>query len=260
MKYQIIQPSPILKHYVQYFWTLEVDNFSGNAIPIRTFVDDSSGIIIEFDPSKTRITLRRAMIYGQTTNPTENNNVTSFLALGVLFYPFAIKELFGVDAGYLTNARIDVNDFFNYPLTDTVSAEKDLTSQVRILSDFLSSKIASIKYTDELIKHCIQYINSHKGLLSVKQLQEYYFISEKQLERRFNSLIGISPRHYLKITRFRKAINLIGNKNFTKLSDIAFQLNYFDQAHFIKNVKELSGLSPRKLQNHLNAGIANLII
>ncbi len=92
------------------------------------------------------------------------------------------------------------------------------------------------------------------------QTNERSLKMKKKLERKFSSWVGISPRHYLKITRFKAAVNLLRNKNFLKFSDVAYQLHYFDQAHFIKNVKELSGLSPRKLQKQLQASLANLII
>jgi len=259
MKQTIIHPGTTLQSHVQYFWTLEVCRDSCN-IPIRTFVDDSTGILLEFSSAAKEGLLRRSMIYGQTTSPTLNQNKEPFLVLGVLFQPYAIKELFHLNAHELTNQRINLNDFFGSQLMDVIASKNNLTDRINTLSTHISRNLTAIKYSDGLIKHCMLYIKKHNGMLTVKDLQVKFGISEKQLERRFKDTVGVSPRHYLKITRFRQAIKLLSDTSCNNLTDIAFELNYFDQSHFIKQAKELSGLCPKDLKKGLSSSVANLIL
>lgn len=259
MKYAIIYPDVKLQTHVQYFWTLEV-NQDSCVRDIRTFVDDSTGILMEFSISADASLPRRTMIYGQTTTPTLNQNKNSFLTLGVLFQPYAIKELFGHSAHELTNQRISLDDFLKDQLTEIIASEKNLSDKLNVLTGYLFKRINQSKYADNLTRYCISYIKQHSGMLTVRDLQEKIGISEKQLERRFKDTIGVSPRHYLKITRFKKAVNLLSKKTDNGLTDLAYELNYFDQSHFIKQTKELSGLSPQNLKKELTASVANIIL
>lgn len=177
MKYSIIHPDVKLQTHVQYFWTLEVNQDSCERA-IRTFVDDSTGIIMEFSLEASNKLPRRTMIYGQATTPTLNLNKHSFLALGVLFQPYAIKELFGLNAYELTNQRIHLNDFLKSQLTELISEKESQIDKLNILSEYLSKIISTSKYSDNLIRNCILYIKQHNGMLTVKDLQEKTGISE----------------------------------------------------------------------------------
>lgn len=200
------------------------------------------------------------MVYGQTTSPTENKDNPPFSALGVLFHPFAIKEVFGIDAHELTNQRIHLDEFWKLPFTDIISAESTMPGVIQVLSNYLAEKIVAVKQQDNATRHCTRYIQSQAGNVTVKELCDIYQVSERQLERKFLSVIGVSPRHYIKTTRFKAALALMQGKSSDKFSDIAYQLNYFDQAHFIRQTKELSGLSPKLLQRHLSIRVANIIL
>lgn len=259
MRYSIIHPDIKLQDHVLYFWTLEINRDECDR-PIRTFVDDSTGILIEFPTNTNNCLPRRTMIYGQTTAPTLNQNKNPFFILGVLFQPYAIKELFGLNAYELTNQKIHLDDFFNNQFTEIIASEKTLSDKVNSLSEHISKRMTKCKSIDNFIRHCMHYIKQHNGMLTVKDLQDKFRLSERQLERRFKDVIGISPRHYLKITRFKKTVNVLSKKTTDSLTDIAYKFNYFDQSHFINQAKELSGLSPKNLKKGLTTSIANIIL
>lgn len=42
------------------------------------------------------------------------------------------------------------------------------------------------------------------------------------------------------------ALKILIHRQSGKLTDIAYESNYFDQAHFIKDFKEFTGLSPKQ--------------
>ncbi|RDC62186.1 AraC family transcriptional regulator [Adhaeribacter pallidiroseus] len=254
MFYRIIPPDRVLQDYVQYFWILKADE----KIPVRTFVDDSSGFLFEFTADGT--SLRRNMVYGQTTQPTLNPDPASFLALGVLFYPWALQELFRVNASHLTNQRVHLDEFLNFSFLEMLEAEKDFSGKIRLLAQVLTTQAALAQQPDQLMQQMIRYIKQSKGMLSVKSVQGFGHLSEKQLERRFRITIGVSPRHFIKITRFKAALSFMASQPRHSLTDIAYAFNYFDQAHFIKQSNELTGLSPKVLREKRHPGLANIIL
>nr|ELA7361934.1 helix-turn-helix transcriptional regulator [Elizabethkingia anophelis] len=77
------------------------------------------------------------------------------------------------------------------------------------------------------------------------------------LERYFKQHIGISPNLYTRINRFQLALENIRQTQFDKLTDIAYQCNYYDQSHFIREFKEFSGTSPKRFLRQANEQVAN---
>jgi AraC-like DNA-binding protein len=265
MKYTIIPPPAALRNYVQYFWTIQTEALPARQFSIRTFVDDSSGIIFQHLQGKSAIQKDGQLIpgsffYGQSTMPTLNEASSGFTAVGALFFPYALFELFGTEAHHLTNQLIPVGEFMPCDIEDAVRNTQDSHEHIRLMANFLTRQVKKAGKEDALIKHCIGHISARKGLLTVDELRKYYSISERQLERRFNAVVGVSPRHYIKLTRLQEAITMLKTGKSKILSDIAYALNYADQSHFIRHIKELTGLNPGQLQQQLSTAPVNLIL
>jgi AraC-like DNA-binding protein len=83
--------------------------------------------------------------------------------------------------------------------------------------------------------------------LSAKQLSEKINISQRQLSRRFNSYVGISPKEFIRTNRFIYSLKHLKKYPAINLTEIAYESGYYDQAHFIRECKEFSGLTPGEL-------------
>jgi AraC-like DNA-binding protein len=70
-------------------------------------------------------------------------------------------------------------------------------------------------------------------------------ISERQLERRFLARIGITPKGYAGLRRFERAVALA--RTSSSLTDAAFAAGYYDQSHFIRDVRRFAGATPSEL-------------
>lgn len=68
--------------------------------------------------------------------------------------------------------------------------------------------------------------------------------SHKHLVALFDKFVGVSPKEFVRISRFQKAILAIGNEVSVDWSQLVYDCGYYDQAHFIKDFKRFSGLSP----------------
>jgi AraC-like DNA-binding protein len=58
--------------------------------------------------------------------------------------------------------------------------------------------------------------------------------------------VGVSPKQYLKIMRFQKAILAIEKNASIQWSRIALESGFYDQAHFIHDFKLFSGFTPNE--------------
>lgn len=89
-------------------------------------------------------------------------------------------------------------------------------------------------------------IHLSKGSMSVKELSEKVSRSGRQINRYFKTYFGLSLKSYCNIIRFNASFaHLKSGKLFP-------EENFFDQAHFIREVKNLSGVTPKELFKNKN--------
>lgn len=101
--------------------------------------------------------------------------------------------------------------------------------------------------------------------LSVAQTALQLGVSERQLERRFRSRVGVSPKQFSRISRFERAL-LIANAPSSATSDavgdvfaqsapslaaIALRAGYYDQSHLVRDAREFANQTPRQLFSRL---------
>ena len=69
-------------------------------------------------------------------------------------------------------------------------------------------------------------------------------MSVRTFERRFIEQVGISPKLYSKLLRFNDASLMKSMHPEKSWTSIAYECNYYDQMHLIKDFKQFSGYTP----------------
>lgn len=167
----------------------------------------------------------------------------------------AISKFFSVSFNPLT-----IEYIFNHSIADILNKEKVLPDNfwgfcVDDLDDFdtfckkVSETIQSLlpKKIDERKRKLFKLIFDSKGEMSVKELSEKVFWSSRQINQYFNQQFGISLKAYCNILRFQASLSQI------KEGKLFPQLNFYDQSHFIKEIKKHSGVSPKELYKNENS-------
>ncbi len=82
--------------------------------------------------------------------------------------------------------------------------------------------------------------------------------SERTLQRRFRTRIGITPKMLVRIMRINYIWNSISTVRKIDYHDLVFLGNYFDQTHMIKDFKSITGETPDAFFRR-NLGIARIL-
>lgn len=91
-------------------------------------------------------------------------------------------------------------------------------------------------------------IKQSGGQVKLNVLAKRYFTTERQLERQFRQQIGVSPKEFLNLTRFKCAFGKIQhNPKHRSLADIAWECGYYDHAHLTRDFKRYAGVAPTGL-------------
>jgi AraC-like DNA-binding protein len=155
-------------------------------------------------------------------------------------------------ANELFNLSLSLNEIFSSSSIAQVE-EKLLAAQtdkhrIKTVEQFLLSHLKDIE-TDKLIVEAVKLIYQSKGTIRIKELNEKLFISQSPFEKRFRKLVGTSAKKFANIVRFNTVLD---NISATKtLTDICYENNFFDQAHFIKDFKKFTGNTPENFKRFL---------
>ncbi|HSR19066.1 MAG TPA: helix-turn-helix domain-containing protein [Ignavibacteriaceae bacterium] len=261
LKFEFINPSDQLKDYVKHFWFLE----GNTSKTLRALADGSPGII--FHQAENGLFLNQTkklstiFLYGQTVKPIEMNAEGKFRMVGLHFHPHVMKALFGFHANELTDTCLDLS-MYSYAsgmnLKEKLINTESVTEQIKTISEYLTGIIKKKKIqVDQSIHFAIHHLISSNGNMELGELRKTLNLSQRTFERKFEQYVGISPRLFARICRFQASLNQLNNKNYLKLSDIAFDNSYSDQPHFIRTFKEFSGHSPSEFQKQSHQVLQN---
>ena len=114
-------------------------------------------------------------------------------------------------------------------------------------------------FIDRITKSSVAMILELNGQLSIDELSDKLNINRRQLERKFATVVGVSPKQLSKIIRLQATLKMIADDKFTCLTSVAYSGNYYDQAHFIKDFKEFTGVSPKEFYSE-NLKLSNLFL
>ena len=254
MNYQVYPASPEMQTFIKCFWTLE-DEASPESMRQRVVPDGCMEMIFHYgDPYRqyfedgTSVIQPRSFVFGQITKfieigPTGRSGIVSgrFLPEGLIpFLEHSVNEL--------ENKATILEVLFGEKgklLEERVVEAKTNEKRINLISEFLLTLLKVPTTIDSITKSCIETIVRSHGQLDVESLAGKLNVNRRNLERRFSSTIGMSPKQLSRVVRLQATIRMLEQKKFTSLTSLAYENGYFDQAHFIKDFKEFTGISPK---------------
>lgn len=262
MKYEQISPPEHLKEYVRCFWTLEAPAESTTSPSFRTFADGTPGLIFQREENgafyQNDKLLPDVCLYGQATTHAVIHSPGKLSVVGIFLRPNALKAVFGLNAGVLTDTCLDANILAardGISLSEQLLNTPSVTGQIEVLSSWLDIQAERNNARESgIMQYAVSVIARSRGNVSLKGLQTELQLTERSFERKFKEYIGISPKLFSRICRFQASLQQLRNNDYGKLSDIAFENDYADQSHFIRAFKEFAGFSPFQYQKQ-SAGV-----
>ena len=257
MKYKFVAIPEILQEHVEAIITTKHDgetnlavNVCLNALPGIVFQHNNGRSPIDnmTTSSGCRADPPTLFVYGQMTErSTMSYKKEPFTATTIFLKPHALQTLLGVNASALTNNLVELREFSAGDLNMQLLEARNEQVRLTLLTNFLASKLRQATTHDRLIEESLRIIHNNVGRVTVKYLLECLNISERQFEKRFSQTIGLSPQFYIRVKRFTEAIRLMQTGHYERLTDVAHALNFYDQSHFVKDIKAFSGITPTSL-------------
>ncbi|WP_199141662.1 helix-turn-helix domain-containing protein [Pedobacter sp. ASV12] len=255
MDYQTFEVSPEINAFVKCAWTLESPALATEQR--QTIVPDGCMEMIfhygdlyrQYRNEEEFIVQPRCFVFGQLTSTLSIAPTGSIGIFALRFNPEGFLPFTTWSVQQLANKAVPLAELFGeagLQLEKEVLAATSTAERIKLAESFLLLKLQETETANSLVKSCINAMLALNGQLSVGRLSEQLHINRRQLERKFATTVGLSPKQLNKIIRLQTALKMLAEKRFDNLTALAYEASYYDQAHFIKDFKEFTGLSPKK--------------
>lgn len=180
--------------------------------------------------------------FSRDTIPFELNQKIDFM--GVRMKPGAFYALFGIAADEIMDHPASLSDIDHDTKLSQIFDFDDMNARINIFEEYLLSKIKTALDTKHIA--IVNQLYQAPKDQSVLDLADNFGHSERQLYRLSKTYYGLSPKVLLNILRLHLCLTLMLESE-TTLIEIANRCGFYDQAHFIKEIKKYTGFSPVKL-------------
>lgn len=236
LKYHQVKPGSELADLVESFWRLENSSDEDKEIII---VPDGRVDLFISRSSKQGFHITLAGLESEPDCvPFEANT----LIFAISFKLPGIEYLINQPISTLLNEVVLLpDDFWGFDQDDLSDFEGFCAKATKVMREILSGQVI-----DPRKQQLFEFVYSHHGEIPIHELANRVHWSERQINRYFKSQFGLSLKSYCTILRFRASFSHIREG---KLSP---EKNFTDQAHFIKEIKRLSGVTPKELLKNVN--------
>ncbi len=121
----------------------------------------------------------------------------------------------------------------------------DNGKRLEIIENELLDLFYSHKNNTDNFNLIFKTLNNNCNSLQISEFCKQNNINIRNLERMFNKHIGLTANTFSTLNRFHLSMNQLLQNNYDKFSDLAFDNDYFDQMHFIRDFKRFTGTTPR---------------
>ena len=169
--------------------------------------------------------------------------------LMIWFTPFGLSRFTNIPANTLTNQIVELNAVFgkaaNY-MYEFTGNTTSLIQRIGWIEKFLMHHFREPTTIEKSIFYVANQLNETKGNISFDLIRAGIPLSTRQLERKFKALIGVDIQTFIRLCRFDFAKTLLLKQPSLKLTEIGQEAQYYDQSHFIRDFKTITGTTPKR--------------
>lgn len=257
ISYEEFPPPPSLARHVERFWT-----FAGPAGGTERIVPDGRAELVVHlaAPYAERTSTGRwrrqpsSLVAGQLTRPLWLRAKAPVSVVSARLQPAALGVLVGAAASACTDRRIPLAVLAPDSVPALQHALRTASSgraRVDVLADWLARRVAHGRTLDRRVVAAVRRLELADPP-TVESLAAELAVTPRQLERLFAQHVGVPPRLYARLQRFRRVFDVLGRGPgaFTRA---AMTAGYFDHPEMARDFRRFVGCTARQFVAELDA-------
>jgi AraC-like DNA-binding protein len=250
--FQRIPPGPLLRSYVSTFW------YFRRKAPLLDYHEEfmhprgGFGIAFNFGDKlqlDSQPLTEPVFLDGSNTISRKMGFLGSIDLMGVSFWAGSAFPFLTVPLVELRNevALLDVLDRASLmQLYGRLYEANDLSMRIHLLEQWLIDRLSLGKERHPIVPASLALLRETQGRVAIPALAQNLLISQRQLERLYQSQVGMSPKQYARLLRVETARLALRQSPIESTANLAIELGFYDQAHFIHEFSEVIGMTPHR--------------
>lgn len=247
-------PAPDLRETVTGMWATDARTtaFRESVLP-----RESVELMINFggpqrlhvrEPLPETLVFRQAWVSGLQTSCLEIESPTAAQLIAASLQPAHAGALLGVPGHEFTQRVISLEDVIARQavvLASRLEESPSITGRFLLFEDFLRNRIRDRRHHPHpAATRAVSRLLATGGQTPVGAIAGELCCSPRYLESRVREETGLSPKRLARLIRFSRAIELVRTTAVADWTGIAHSCGYYDQAHFNRDFRQFTGVSP----------------
>ncbi|MBM9577605.1 AraC family transcriptional regulator [Leptospira sp. 201903070] len=233
-------PGENLEFFIEHHWTVEWDLRRKKPQLAETLPHPSIHLVI--DRGNSRI---QGIIEGKFSYLLKDLGKV----WGIKFKPGAFFPFYQKPVCSIRNRSIPIDSVFHVDvpyLENLILSAKNDEERLKTLEEILLQNLPQADENVLWIQEVIEYVLKNPDVHKVDDLASRLRIHKRTLQRQFSRYVGVSPKWVIQRYRLHEAAERLEKGKDVDGIQLALDLGYFDQAHFIKDFKTIVGKSPEQ--------------
>lgn len=165
----------------------------------------------------------------------------------VNFTPLGARRFFGMPMSELADRMVPFDELLGasgHRLRERLGEQADWHVRLDIAENFIAERLIKADTSSAEIGWALERIVASGGRVRIATMATEIGWSRKHLAARFADQTGLGPKAAARIVRFNRAASLSQHANRAGWADIAAACGYADQAHLVREFRELAGTTP----------------
>ncbi len=239
----IHRPGPLLSPFVEAIWQYEGQHIHHNHHTERVLPNGRFQIIIN-------VAGGRAAVVGLRSASTLIRPTAIQSAIGVVFQPGGARRFFREPASDFYNTTVPLDDLSGNSrfsrLADRVTCATYVEARMQVIEAMLLAMIGHPKHRPlhPAIEYALRQFRHAPNVATVVGVSRQVGLSRRWLAQTFNQQIGMTPKKYCRLMRFRSIVRHIASNGTVDWAATAVAGGYYDQAHLAHEFRQFSGMTP----------------
>ena len=244
VQFRTIAPPPALSPFIEHFWLIRWDSALGHydspEVMHRPYVD----VFLSAQESGIQGTFRGKRTYSAAG---------SGRILGIRFLPGAFHAFWPGEMADLQDKVIPLAQVFAWADAPGIKAILALDDDAALSAMMAHLSPPPADDTIAIINQIIAAVETDETLHTVAAVAQAFGRSDRWLQQTFRDYLGIGLKWLLQRHRLLAAARLIRTSPDPDWADIAYDLGYASQQHFITDFKTVLGTTPVQYKKGLTS-------
>jgi len=250
------EPCPALRPFVKMLWAVDqpASPWCGVAQRERVLTAASTHIAVRLGNCPIRIfrdtddpkgnALGYAVIGGPRQTFYVRDISQPISIVGAQIDPLAARAIFGMPSLELANRHTRLDDVWGSSvdrLRSQMIEAKSPGLRLRLLEEALLTHLRCARQIHPAVAHALHRLPTASNVRDVVKETGY---SQRRFIALFREEIGLTPKVFCRLLRFQRFLSQLKAQPAAMWADLAYDAGYSDQAHFNREFREFTGVTP----------------